>query len=826
MSLAYLPGRYPPAPEPLSRFLPPIPDEVAAVWLSTRAPRGAWILDPFGTSPRLVVEMARQGYRVIVAANNPILRFLVEMAASPPSREELQASLAVLAGSYRGAERLELHIRSLYQTECARCGSPVIADAFLWENAEGGRSAAAAPYARVYTCPICRDSGERPCNAADIARAASINANSLSRARALERVAPRNDPDRPYAEQAISVYLSRAVYALFTLINKLDGLDIPLVHRRNLTALILYACDQANTMWKFPVERERRYQLVIPSRFREVNIWCALEQAVDVWCAERLPGNETVIPLSAWPASIDQQIPSSGIWLFEGRLKDLTHSLSGVHIQAVCTALPRPNRAFWTLSALWAGWLWGSEAVGPFRSVLRRQRYDWGWHTTALNASLSHLQRVLTAGTPLLGLMGEFEPNYLAAALVAAGLAGFNLESVAIRQENTQAQICWQQNPAALPQAEHTADKCAVQAVTRYLEERGEPGGYAHAFSAALIALARDSIFQSSRSALAEENSAESAEPAEVYAQTAALCKDSLSYRNGFLRYPTQAKTKIDTGQLPPVQAVMTFAEEPGVDALEPPGEKKNIAEKDRPGAEQPESGLIWLQDANRATTSPQADRMEVLLVNYLLKHPGCRFTEIDAALCAAFPGLFTPEPEYLQICLDSYAELDPETNATWQLRQADAPSVRRSDLDEARQLLGRLGERLGFSILPNPLPSTSIQTSQPSSLCWSDRYQQPQYWLFPIASARIGEIILQNPVPSGRGLIILPGGRANLVAYKLRRDPRLGRLCDSTQGGWRFIKFRHLRWLEGNPLLTRDNLDEYLALDPLTYSTPQLRLL
>ena len=111
-------------------------------------------------------------------------------------------------------------------------------------------------------------------------------------------------------------------------------------------------------------------------------------------------------------------------------------------------------------------------------------------------------------------------------------------------------------------------------------------------------------------------------------------------------------------------------------------------------------------------------------------------------------------------------------------------------------------------------------------TFCWVDRYQLPQFWLYPIVSAVIGEIILQSTVPAAKSLIILPGGRANLVSYKLRRDPRLARLCDASQGGWRFIKFRHLRWLEGNPLLSRENFDEQLTLDPLTYTTPQLRLL
>jgi hypothetical protein len=63
-------------------------------------------------------------------------------------------------------------------------------------------------------------------------------------------------------------------------------------------------------------------------------------------------------------------------------------------------------------------------------------------------------------------------------------------------------------------------------------------------------------------------------------------------------------------------------------------------------------------------------------------------------------------------------------------------------------------------------------------------------------------------------------------VIYKLRRDPRLSKAFDPTKGNWRFLKFRHLRTLGESEVLNRDNLDQMLALDPITYSTPQLWLI
>jgi hypothetical protein len=821
MNIAYLPGIFPPALEPLGRFLPPIPDGASSDWLHSRVAPGGWVLDPFGTSPRLAVEIAHLGYRVLVAANNPIVRFLLEMAANPPPRSELQTSLAELASAYRGSERIEPHIRDLYRTECSHCGSPIMAEAFLWEHTDGGKATAPAPYARIYSCPVCRTSGEFPCTAGDISRANAFSSNTLHRARALERVAPHNDPDRPFAEQAINVYLPRAVYALFTLINKLEGLDLPPIRRKHLTALLLHACEQAHTLWKYPAERERRYQLIIPPRFREQNVWLALEQGLDVWSAEGNPGRAAPVPIFSWPITSEQEIPPAGIWLFEGRLKSLAESLSGLDVRAVCTAIPRPSRAFWTLSALWAGWLWGYEAVGPFRSVLRRQRYDWGWHTTALAASMGHLDDILAADTPILGLLGEFEPNYLAAVLVAADLSGLQLDSLAIRPEINSAQFTWHRQHSPQAVSEAIPESIAIQATTHYLEERGEPASFAHSFSAAIAGLVQAHC---SRNLARKQTPAEDV-ASEAYTLAAAIGKEILSYRHGFLRYTLAMKGKAEpiATQLPLGTAAQPERIEPRTQ--EPGTESKSSAVEKSP-AELPESGLVWLRDTSRANLPPLGDRIEVALVNHLLKHNGCSLLEIDSALCTTFPALFTPETEYLQICLDSYAEPDPDLPGRWRLHPQDTPASRRQDLTESDGLIRRLGERLGLST--QLCPSASAPDGSPSqhTFCWVDRHALPQFWLFPTVSAVIGEIILQSTVPIGKSLIILPGGRANLVAYKLRRDPRLGRLCDAAQSGWRFIKFRHLRWLVDNPLLSRENFNELLALDPLTYSTPQLRLL
>jgi hypothetical protein len=69
---------------------------------------------------------------------------------------------------------------------------------------------------------------------------------------------------------------------------------------------------------------------------------------------------------------------------------------------------------------------------------------------------------------------------------------------------------------------------------------------------------------------------------------------------------------------------------------------------------------------------------------------------------------------------------------------------------------------------------------------------------------------------------VVLPGGRANLVAYKLKFDPRLRQRVEM---GWRLIKFRQLRFLATSAVLDPKTFDEQLTLDSITYNAPQMRL-
>ena len=443
--LVYIPGDEPEKPSPLARFLPAIPDGIAAAFLAGHSEtigleRGAWVLDPLGASPQLAIEIAGQGVRSLVAVNNPITRFLLELAAHPPSQADLRAALSELAAARKGDERLETHLQSIYLTQCTKCQQQIPAEAFVWERASG------ALVARIYHCP-CGDSGEYPATQVDQARAANLAAlDGLHRARLLERVAAPDDPDRRHAQEALDCYLPRAVYALITIINKLDGLSLSPERHKLLLALVLSACDEASALWPHPGERPRPKQLALPARFLEKNVWLALEQGVTL-----LSGKGKPIDVVNWPAIPGE---AGGLCLFEGPMRTLAPRLKDLSIAAVITAMPRPNPAFWSLSALWAGWLWGQAAAAPFKSVLRRRRYDWNWHAAALYSALKNISDRLPLNTPLFAIIPEMEPAFLSAALLAAAGAGLELSGLALRTRHDPAQVLWHRRAFAIEDRE------------------------------------------------------------------------------------------------------------------------------------------------------------------------------------------------------------------------------------------------------------------------------------------------------------------------------------------------------------------------------------
>lgn len=504
----FIRGEPPKSKYPLQTCLPAYRPQVVSTWLKQLPSHSGIILCPFGSSPQVVLEAARSGFQILTPVHNPILRFLIESLAKPPSREELSSALSKLASSYKGKERLQPLILSLYETDCPQCGGKTPASSFTWSRITR------EPVRKTCRCSRCGEDTEGVVTVDDIQKALDFQENSPTHARALTRVSAPDDPIRYQVEYALGSYPPRSVYALFTVLNKLTGSNLPVEENNLLETLLLHAfyrCSQPIVAQDQDHETEEIYV--------EENVWFALEEALDVWC-----GDDNPLPVTTWP-----QLPpeSGGISLFPGRIRELIPQLKNIKLQSIVMVFPKPTPSFWALSALWTGWLWGQEAAAPLRSILSIKNFDWPWMTRAIELTLSEIHEILPAGIPHFGLLPEIETNSLLAAVSAGSRAGYKLENIALDPDLFLGETDWISQKGIFdlkPSSDYR--ETIRKAGFNLLQEAGEPKHTLSIYCAGMAEL------------VAEGFPGEDNNPDQYFPQLLKDFEDNIAYRQGFLHYP------------------------------------------------------------------------------------------------------------------------------------------------------------------------------------------------------------------------------------------------------------------------------------------------
>lgn len=743
MSLSFLPGYPSPPHGPLARHLPTLAEGVAAGYVQRYSRPGDLVVDPFGQSPRVAGEAALLGRRVVVASLSPVNRFALRAALTPPAESDLRAALTKLADARTGEERLEQHLRNLYRSTCSECGQPVEVTWFGWERDT------ARPLEKNYYCPQCAEVRARPVDDADLANATKFQPRGPHYYWALGRAASPEDPDREHVQAAVQAYTPRALYAIFTLVVKMHALDLSAAERNRLAAVCLAAFDDACSLWPLPETPARPKTIHPPARFREYNLWLAMENAVGKVAGGGFAGRIHFLPLSDLLALA----PDAGgaICLFDGPARELARALPRGSAALAAFVLPRPLPALWGLSVLWAGWLWGERAAAPIKGVLRRKRFDFHWHAEVLRLALTSLRPALAPEARVIGLTSEYDPGFAEATLTAADQAEYALDGMALRTDTAEAQLIWSTGgrgepvPAALSRALREA---AAAAAAHMLRSNGEPAGWLAAHAAAWSALAG----------------------------------------RGWLR---AAEFEFDQNPMTALsQAVEAGLLGPG--ALARLGAARNAP---------PGEGLWWLREP-RGVEAPLSDRVEREVARLLSAGEGVEHQKLDAAACAAFPGLIAPEAGLMRACLESYGQETDE--GVWYFRAEDAPEQRSKDWEAVLAALKSLGSRLGYE----------THTVSGGPHYWRES-GEAVYAFVVVATASIGAHLLGGQPRAPRKVLVIPGGRAGLVNYKLKRDPRLGQAAE--REGWLILKFRHVRRLASEADIDRERFEALLTLDPVT---------
>ena len=620
--LAYLPasqGFYDP---PLGLFLPALPQGVIDAWTTENTQPGSLMLDPLGAHPLLAVEAAMSGRRVLMARNNPILWLLLESICRAPGSNHLWRVLSPILVSRRGDESMEEHLRGLYATPCAGCGQMIQPQGFVWER--GG----AQPSSRVYTCPHCGDEGEREISPHDLQNLERLGNLRLHRARAFQRVLQGGEYEQASIEAALDCYLPRALYVCMTLANRMEQIEWRKEDKLLMQAMLLLVFDDATSLWHWPTRSQYHFQLSVPAKFLEKNLWLTLESAPARWGRYASP-----VPITYWP-----KLPEvgGGICLYNRRQPDKQNLFQQEAPAAVVSVFPRPNQAFWTLSAMWSGWLWGRKAVLPMRSALARRRYDWRWFALALEAALGDLCDAIPAGTPMFGLLPQAAPNHLLGLLAGAHASGFELSGFAANLSEELYQCLWlagepEQNPIGP----------LVQSNLRtYLQTRGEP--------VRLPAILSDYLAR-----LAMQNSL----PVDV--------------QNMEETYFSQLQQSVN-------------------DSLHRGGFAQEYA--------MPIGGSKWSLKNPRVGEKPVTEQLEIAVRDKLWEQPHILLQELELHVFQCLPGRLTPETDDLRLCLRNYADEDEETPGLFHLRPNEERAVRQADRSEMAALLEKRARSLGLN--------------------------------------------------------------------------------------------------------------------------------
>jgi hypothetical protein len=215
----------------------------------------------------------------------------------------------------------------------------------------------------------------------------------------------------------------------------------------------------------------------------------------------------------------------------------------------------------------------------------------------------------------------------------------------------------------------------------------------------------------------------------------------------------------------------------------------------------------LWDLKQGEKRAEPLADRVEKAVVTFLQKHPFSTLLDLERGLYPEFPGLLTPSKALVGAVLESYGV---EEAGRWRLRDEDSASQRRAELKKMLGLIETIGLRLKYG--------TELIGRYAS--VWIE-YGDTIRVFYLVASAMTGRVLAENRYPLEKCLLVLPGGRAGLLAYKETRDPRLRKRLE----GWRIVKFRLLRSLADIPVLSRQTFEEQLVSDPVEQTQGQMMM-
>ena len=768
----FIPGKRIETQGPLVRFLQPTPFGVASAYIEAWTERGQIVLDPFCQDETILSEAVQSERKVIAVSFNPLTVLAVRGHLTWPGPRQLDTGFTRLSDSPKMGKRLREHLEALYGTTCPGCQHPTVADYFIWDREQE------VPLEKGYRCEFCGSEGQAAVDQTDLEALSRIETRSFHYWYIVDRVAHRGQDSREHAQRLLELYTPRNLYALASLLIKIESLfpELPL---QDAFKLLLLAClDSCSNLYSAE-DRARPQRLHPPARFIERNVWRAFETAY------REARQWSALPLVRLATRLEEVVAPDLLAWAEGRPPNIfldTRTVRSLSAQlpqesvALAVATPPPlDPTFWSFSYLWSGWLLGPKAADYLKPLLGRRRTDWAWYHRAMTAVFRALYGLLRAQGRLVLVFATEAPALVEVLLFAAIAAGFDLENLLYQpNDGDQYRLSFVKpvEPVAKPPApdpEALAGEIhrhAVTAAQEVLRGRGEPLALPWPRNAIYERLSQTGLMQQVLAVEEEGFSALDfvAEQVEVALQAAGLVRLDMTVE-GRLRTP-----------------------------------------------------LWWLVEAEKVAR-PLADRVEEAVYSTLRDNLILNRQALEEAIYPRFPGFLTPEKELVEACLESYSEeIAP---GHWRLRTEDQQTRRQEQRAHGVAQLITLGHRLEYGVWINPAwqgPSSDEVGFDPGPLARFDVlwYEEGVIHAFVLTTMAALGHILQREGGAGEiyRYLVVPAERTSLVNFKLRRNPLLSKAM--AEGNWQIIKYGHLAWLVEAEGIDRHDLKKIVGLKPI----------
>jgi len=630
-NFSYIPGGIKGHDQPLENFIPPLLKSTFPTWIEKMGLSNHLLIDPISANPLLPVYLAASGFRVLSARGNPIIWLITEVAASAPTKEDFLNVINKLFNARHGNSTIFDHLQGLYITPCVNCGEMVQPDGFIWENGKD------QPISKLYHCQFCTDKGEKDISDFDLKNLDRLGNLGIHRSRAFQRVVSGGEYEQASLNAALDCYLPRALYVCMLLVNRLERLSLKKDQAKYLRAILLSVFNDAHSLKHWPPRDYRFLQLSVPTKFFERNLFLSLQTAFQHW-----KHINTAVKISYWPNLPDE---GGGICFYQRELTENNILISKNTPAAITTIFPRPGQVFWTLSAVWSGWLWGSKAVSPIRSALGRRRYDWYWFTKAVHIALKRIAPSLQDNTLALGILPQYTPNLAFGLFTGVHAAGFELGGAAYRASDEILQCQWKKRPAAKSVFQSEVDLRKV--INQFLTARGEPAEYHRIIMQTIIEFARENWIPFNLSEVKESD----------FTRLQNLIKQLLAKTNFLKPFPS-----------------------------------------DLPG------GSRWWLLNEKNIEPPISERVESVIRKLLLSLKEIHLGDLDQKICEKFTGERTPEHELVNTILQSYAAPKPNDPYLFRLRSNESADARERDLKEIKDILIRIGRSFKLKAAGNSI--------------------------------------------------------------------------------------------------------------------------